>query len=60
MLEEILSPVKRPLDTIYDEEGSVLDLVDILKSQGLQQGGQIQRYAGGGLINMLPFNRRIM
>ncbi len=27
---------------------------------GFQQGGQTQGYAGGGLINMLPFNRRVM
>ena len=42
MLEEVLPIKKRPLSTMYDEEGEILDLVDVLKSQGLQQGGLIE------------------
>ena len=30
------------------------------KNYGYEKGGEMKMYAGGGLINMLPFNRRIM
>ncbi len=30
------------------------------KKYGYEEGGEMKMYAGGGLINMLPFNRRIM
>ena len=47
----------------YKKETALRDM--LLKGRkefevDFNQGGQIQGYAGGGLINMLPFNRRIM
>ena len=63
MLEEVLSPKRRPLSTIYDEEGEMLDLVDVLKSQGLQQGGEVESKTLKDMVDpylpkkddMLPF-----
>ena len=59
MLEEVLSPKRRPLSTIYDEEGEMLDLVDVLKSQGLQQGGYMQRYNLGGSVAQQPMSYQL-
>ena len=45
----------------YKKETALRDmLLKGKKELDFNQGGQMQRYAGGGLINMLPFNRRIM
>jgi len=45
----------------YRKEMALRDmLLKGKKELDFNQGGQMQGYAGGGLINMLPFNRRIM
>ena len=45
----------------YKKETALRDmLLKGKKELDFNQGGQMQGYAGGGLINMLPFNRRIM
>jgi len=54
ILDDVLPPRRRALGDIYDEEGRTLDLVDILESHGLQEGGYMPRYNLGGSVQQQP------
>ena len=54
ILDDVLPPRRRALGDIYDEECRTLDLVDILESHGLQEGGYMPRYNLGGSVQQQP------
>jgi len=54
IVDDVLPPRRRALGDIYDEEGRMLDLVEILESHGLQEGGYMPRYNLGGSVQQQP------
>jgi outer membrane lipoprotein SlyB len=49
-------------DSIFSGQYGSFNMGGMVKKKkyGYEEGGEMKMYAGGGLINMLPFNRRIM
>jgi len=54
-----LSPLENLLENAMSEKLDSFKALE-MSDKLLRAREQVQGYAGGGLINMLPFNRRIM